>query len=93
MLGDSGDVHLPHWGGDKTYMVDYIPLVHQQLRERVEAISLSYVRRKEYTASCLSFMGSAVLEYDTEEFKTIAFLFETQGFSFISRGKLQHFVV
>ncbi len=68
-------------------MSDYIPLVHRQLRERMETISLSYVRRKEYMAACLSFMGGAVLEYDTEEYKTIAFLFETQGFSFISRCK------
>jgi len=89
MLGESGEIKLPHWGGEHTSMVNYIPQVHRHLRERMEAISLSYVRRKEYTAACLSYMGSSVLEYDTEQFKTVAFLFESQGFSFIARCEYQ----
>ena len=83
MLGGYGDVHLPPWGGDNVYVIDYVLIVHQLLQERLEAISQNYVQRKEYTAACLSIMGSAILEYDTEYFKTMAFLFENQGFSFI----------
>ena len=68
-------------------MIDYVPAVHQLLQGRVEVVVQSYVQRKEYTAACLSIMGRAVLEYDTENFKTIVFFFEVQGFSFISRRK------
>ena len=64
-----------------------MPAVHQLLRERLEVIVQSYVQRKEYTAACLSIMGKAVLEYDTEEFKMMGFFFEVQGFSFIARCK------
>ncbi len=70
------------------YLIDYVPAVHQLLQERVEAIVQSYVQRKEYTAACLSVMGKAVLEYNTEDFKTLAFFFEVHGFSFICRRML-----
>ena len=66
-------------------LIDYVPAVHQLLQERVEMVMSSYIQRKEYTAACLSIMGKAVLEYDTESFKTLAFFFEVQGFSFIAR--------
>lgn len=66
-------------------LIDYVPAVHKLLRDKIKQVVESYVQRKEYTAACLSVMGKAVLEYDTEEFKTLAFFFECQGFSFISR--------
>ena len=64
--------------------MDYVPTVHQLLEEKVEMIVQSYIRRKECIASFLSVFGSSVLEYDTEGFKKLAFLFEQQGFSFVS---------
>ena len=64
--------------------MDYVPLVHKLLTERVESIIQSYIRRKEYTAALLSVIGQSVLEYDTESFKRMAFLFEQQGFSFVA---------
>ena len=64
--------------------MDYVPLIHKLLLERVEAIIQSYVRRKEYMAAMLSMMGRSVIEYDTEGFKKVAFLFEQQGFSFVA---------
>ena len=67
--------------------MDYVPLVHQLLSERVDTILQSYVKRKEYVAALLSMMGKSVLEYDTEAFKKIAFLFEQQGFSFVVHCK------
>ena len=64
--------------------MDYVPLVHKLLSDRVDSIIQSFVRRKEYVAALLSVMGRSVLEYDTEGFKKIAFLFEQQGFSFVA---------
>ena len=46
--------------------MDYVPLVHRLLTEKVETIVQSYVRRKEYVAALLSVIGRSVLEYDTE---------------------------
>lgn len=76
---------MPTWGGDTAVLIDYAPAVHKLLQDKIELVVQSYVQRKEYTAACLSVMGKAVLEYDTDEFKTLAFFFEHQGFSFISR--------
>ena len=36
-------------------------------------------------AALLSIIGRAILEYDTEAFKRVAFLFEQQGFSFMAQ--------
>lgn len=85
ILGGCGELRLPQWRGDMACLMDYVPAVHKLLRERVETIMESYVQRKEYTAACLSIMGKAVLEYDTEDFKTLAFFFERLGFCFICR--------
>lgn len=94
MLSGCGELRLPQWGGDKSVLIDYVPAVHQLLQERIGMVVQSYIQRKEYTAACLSTMGRAVLEYDTKDFKTLAFFFEVQGFSFISRRELAiHFLV
>lgn len=68
--------------------MDYVPSVHKVLEDKVESITQSYVQRKEYVAAILSIFGASVLEYNTENFKTIAFLFEYQGFSFITQGNV-----
>ena len=68
--------------------MDYVPLIHKLLTDKVDSIVQSYVRRKEYIAALLSMMGRSVLEYDTEGFKKVAFLFEQQGFSFVAHCKL-----
>lgn len=85
MLSGCGELRLPQWGGDRSCLIEYAPAVHQLLQERVESVVQSYIKRKEYTAACLSIMGRAVLEYDTAEFRTLAFFFQVQGFSFIIR--------
>lgn len=78
-------MRLPPWGGDHgTCLMDYVPLVHQLLEEKVDSIIQSYIKRKECVAAFLSVFGSSVLEYDTESYKKLAFLFEHQGFSFIA---------
>jgi BRCA1-A complex subunit BRE len=89
VLGGTGSLRLPPWGGGhETCLMDYVPLIHQLLTEKVEAIIQSYTRRKEYVAALLSIMGRSVLEYDTEGFKKVAFLFEQQGFSFVAHLEL-----
>ena len=85
MLGDSQFLRLPPWGGEcGACLMDYAPAVHKLLEQKVEAIVQSYIRRKEFVAAFLSVFGQAVLEYDTEGFKKLAFLFEQQGFTFIT---------
>ena len=89
ILGGAGSLRLPPWGGEHgSCLMDYVPLVHRLLSEKVEAIVQSYVMRKEYVAALLSVCGRSVLEYDTEGFKKVAFLFEHQGFSFVAYCEL-----
>ena len=86
ILGGTKQLKLPPWGSDMCLM-DYAPLVHQLLDEKVQSLVQSYVQRKEFTAAFLSVFGQAVLEYDTEDFKILAFLFEHSGFTFIAKCK------
>ena len=86
ILGGTKQLKLPSWGLDMCLM-DYAPLVHQLLDEKVQSLVQSYVQRKEFTAAFLSVFGQAVLEYDTEDFKILAFLFEHSGFTFIAKCK------
>jgi len=89
MLGDPQLLRLPKWGGEcGACLMDYTPAVHKLLEQKVDAIVQSYIRRKEFVAAFLSVFGQAVLEYDTEGFKKLAFLFEHQGFSFITLMEL-----
>ena len=84
MLGGSQHLQLPAWGSKcGSCLMDYVPAVHRLLEEKVEAIVQSYISRKECVAAFLSVFGSSVLEYDTEGFKIMAFLFEFQHFYFI----------
>jgi BRCA1-A complex subunit BRE len=55
---------------------------------KVDLIVESYVKRKEYFAALLNHLGQSILEYDTESFKKISFLFEHQGFCFIAHCKV-----
>lgn len=79
-------MRLPPWGSDHgACLMDYVPVIHKLLSERVDSIIQSYVRRKEYMAALLSILGRSVIEYDTEGFKKVAFLFEQHGaFSFVA---------
>ena len=86
ILGGTKQLKLPSWGSGMCLM-DYAPLVHQLLEEKVQSLVQSYVQRKEFTAAFLSVFGQAVLEYDTEDFKILAFLFEHAGFTFVARCK------
>ena len=84
VLGGSKQLKLPAWGSD-TCLMDYVPLVYQLLEEKVQSLVQSYVQRKEFTAAFISVFGQSVLEYDTEDFKVLAFLFEHLGFTFIAK--------
>ena len=93
VVGGVGSLRLPPWGGGHgACLMDYVPLVHKLLNERVDYIIQSYVRRKEYVAALLSMMGRSVVEYDTEGFKKVAFLFEQQGFAFVALCEFSHTV-
>ena len=73
--------------------MDYTPAVHRLLEQKVETIVQSFIRRKEFVAAFLSVFGQAVLEYDTEGFKKLAFLFEHQGFTFITMSMSEFSVI
>ena len=75
---------LPSWGSDPC-LIDYVPRVHQLLDDKVQSLVQSYVQRKEFTAGFLSVFGQSVLEYDTSDFKVLAFLFEHAGFAFVAK--------
>eukprot|EP00041_Stephanoeca_diplocostata_P025439 m.666093 g.666093 ORF g.666093 m.666093 type:complete len:62 (-) comp22748_c0_seq47:1254-1439(-) len=48
------------------------------LQDRMQVTADSFVARRKYIASFLSHFGSALLEYDVENFSRISFLFEVR---------------
>ncbi|KAH8028285.1 hypothetical protein HPB51_014941 [Rhipicephalus microplus] len=72
---------------------EYSSLVHQSdipesniqvhLNKKVEQVSTSFAKRKEYVAAFLNLFGRNLLEFDAEGFASLSFLFEHDDFFFI----------
>ncbi|XP_037575032.1 BRISC and BRCA1-A complex member 2 [Dermacentor silvarum] len=81
-LGGSLAVKLPAFNKDSCLM-DYVPQVKELLEKKVEQVSTSFAKRKEYVAAFLNLFGRNLLEFDTEGFASLSFLFEHDDFFFI----------
>ncbi|XP_077522457.1 BRISC and BRCA1-A complex member 2-like isoform X2 [Amblyomma americanum] len=81
-LGSSMAIKLPPFNKDSCLM-DYVPQVKQLLEKRVEQVSASFAKRKEYVAAFLNLFGRNLLEFDAEGFASLSFLFEHDDFFFI----------
>lgn len=75
-------VKLPPFNKDSCLM-DYVPQVKELLEKKVEQVTTSFQRRKEYVAAFLTLFGGNLLEYDAEGFASLSFLFEHDNFFFI----------
>lgn len=81
-LGGSLAVKLPSFNKDSCLM-DYVPQVKELLEKKVEQVSTSFAKRKEYVAAFLNLFGRNLLEFDAEGFASLSFLFEHDDFFFI----------
>ncbi|KAJ9584420.1 hypothetical protein L9F63_021240 [Diploptera punctata] len=81
-LGGSNSFHLPPFPAGNCLM-DYVPVVVDQLRDRVASMAAAYEKKKEYLASFIHKMGKALLEYDAISFSQASFLLESRDFYFI----------
>lgn len=90
-LGGSASFHLPPFPSGSCLM-DYVPIVAEQMRERVSAMSATYERKKEYLAAFCYRMGKAMLEFDPVTFSRASFLLECRDFYFLLHVSLpMHF--
>lgn len=71
--------------------MDYVPDVLQFLRNTVDQIVTGFERRKQFFDAMLQLHERSVLEYDTDTFIKISFLFERQNFHFIVHIKVPQF--
>lgn len=55
-------------------------LLYPVLHAQVDTVHRAFEARKEYVATWLSAHEAAVLEYDTEGYTFVSFLFEIKGF-------------
>uniref|UniRef100_A0A131XUG7 BRISC and BRCA1-A complex member 2 n=1 Tax=Ixodes ricinus TaxID=34613 RepID=A0A131XUG7_IXORI len=81
-LGGTMSLKIPAFSKDGCLM-DYVPLVKQLLENKVEQVSTSFAKRKEYISAFLSLFGRSLIEFDSEGFGSISFLFEHDDFFFI----------
>ncbi|CAN7937851.1 unnamed protein product [Ixodes hexagonus] len=81
-LGGTMSLKIPAFSKDGCLM-DYVPLVKQLLENKVEQVSTSFAKRKEYISAFLSLFGRSLIEFDSEGFASISFLFEHDDFFFI----------
>eukprot|EP00039_Didymoeca_costata_P005907 m.85790 g.85790 ORF g.85790 m.85790 type:complete len:373 (+) comp13024_c0_seq2:236-1354(+) len=67
-------LECPPWRSG--YLLGYIELVQKSVEEDLQTHVNGHIARRRFVASFLSHFGSAMLEYDVEQFKWIYFLFE-----------------
>lgn len=81
VLGDSSVMRIPSYlaGG---CLLDYVPSVCDMLKNKVEQVVHVYEKRRDYVQTFLSVFGRSVVEYDSEAFTHINFLFEWHDFFF-----------
>lgn len=76
-----GGCVIPKWGADGAhFLATYVPICYDAIKQQVEARADAFVARRQYIASFLSHFGSALLEYDIQDFQKISFLMEVDGF-------------
>lgn len=81
-LGGAANLRIPGFPSG-TCLSEYVPDVTQLLKTKVDQIVQCFEKRKEYISAFLSLYGRSVLEYDSETFTKISFLFEWNDFFFI----------
>ncbi|KAK2150929.1 hypothetical protein LSH36_382g03000 [Paralvinella palmiformis] len=81
VLGDSSVMRIPPYlnGG---CLIDYLPSVCDLLKNKVDQVAYVYEKRRDYVHTFLTVFGRSVVEYDTEAFTHINFLFEWHDFFF-----------
>lgn len=89
-LGGSLAMRIPTLGKDCCLM-DYVPMVKQLLENKVEQISSSFAKRKEYISAFLGLFRGSLIEFDADNFTSISFLFEHKDFFFILNITLPRF--
>ncbi|PNF31169.1 BRCA1-A complex subunit BRE [Cryptotermes secundus] len=90
-LGGSSSFHLPPFPSGSCLM-DYVPVVAEQLRDRVSAMCVTYEKKKEYLGAFCYRMGKAMLEFDAISFSRASFLLECRDFYFLLHVSLpMHF--
>lgn len=75
-----GGIECLPWSGENVYLGIYVKAAEVAIREQLVAEAANYVARRRFIASCLSHFGSALLEYDLEQFRSIHFLFEVNTY-------------
>ncbi|KXJ14464.1 BRISC and BRCA1-A complex member 2 [Exaiptasia diaphana] len=88
-LGGSSTLRIPQWGGQNgSCLMDYLPVIHQLLKQKVTQVSSGYQKRKEYVSAFMSSFGGSVLEYDADTYYDISLLLNVQGFFCIAHISL-----
>lgn len=74
--------NLPLWGEREAhFLTNYVQVCYSALLLHAESVAGQFVARRQYIASFLSHFGTALLEYDVQNFSRISFLMEVDGFS------------
>lgn len=82
-LGGSSTVQLPPFPPDGSCLMDYVPIVVEQLKDRVVSISQCYEKKKEYLGALFYHLEKSILEYDGVTFSHASFMLERRDFYFL----------
>ncbi|XP_064484121.1 BRISC and BRCA1-A complex member 2-like [Ornithodoros turicata] len=89
-IGGTLSMRIPALNKDCCLM-DYVPVVKQLIENKVEQVSSSFAKRKEYISALLGLFGGSLIEFDAENFTSISFLFEHKDFFFLLSISLPRF--
>ncbi|GLG94745.1 BRCA1-A complex subunit BRE [Gryllus bimaculatus] len=82
-LGGAGTLQLPPFPPDGSCLMDYVPIVVDQLQERVANVTQCYEKKKEYLAALFYHLEKSILEYDGVTFSHASFMLERRDFYFL----------
>ncbi|XP_066993310.1 BRISC and BRCA1-A complex member 2 isoform X3 [Anabrus simplex] len=78
-----GSFQLPPFPPDGSCLMDYVPVVVEQLQEKVSNIANCFEKKKEYFAALFYRLGKSVVEYDGVTFTRATFILEWRDFYFL----------
>lgn len=82
ILGSQETLSIPPYPSQNGSLTEYVPLIENFLKGKVEALISNCKRKRDFISSLLIILGGSIIEYDALEFNQASFLVEKKDFHF-----------
>ncbi|XP_043478796.1 BRISC and BRCA1-A complex member 2-like [Leptopilina heterotoma] len=82
ILGSQETLSIPPYPSQDGLLIEYVPLIENFLKGKVEALISNCKRKRDFISSLLIILRGSIIEYDALEFNQATFLVEKKDFHF-----------